>query len=129
MSLQPFDERYNPSTGEWTCPMCLQRRDAVDGCSDELPHLCDTCWGILQHDWPDPGEPSGLRWKTPCGWWELWTADTYYHMVGQIMREIGTSRFVAFRCTSRLAFGTVVHRGTLSECAHALVKAVKEGAR
>lgn len=43
-------ERYKTRKGErtpyaWRCPGCRKWRAMDDGAADDLPHLCDRCWG------------------------------------------------------------------------------------
>ena len=127
MSLQPWDERYDPSIGEWTCPMCLRRVDSGDYpmCSEVC--LCDDCYDALDKHWPVADAPSGLRWRysLPHREWYL-VRDGDPLLVGYLMPG-APGVWSAFAFTdSADDCCRVGGAGTLAECARALVDAVRE---
>jgi hypothetical protein len=84
---------------------------------------CPEC-GYWRWPWECPtpeSMPSGLRWVATLPWrcrqprWSLYRG---CHYLGSVARRRGDREWTALDC------GLVVHRGTLSDCALALVEAV-----
>jgi hypothetical protein len=43
-------DRFEPAEETWRCEGCGKWQHPDHGCADELPELCDTCWGEAERE-------------------------------------------------------------------------------